>query len=117
MNGPDEDRAMKRVTGLPAGLPVGLLAGMLAATAPGAGRADEQAITLKAGPGQDVTTAACAACHSLDYIPMNTVFLSPDQWKAEVAKMRQAYGAPIDDAMAEKIVRYLSETYAAPPKG
>jgi mono/diheme cytochrome c family protein len=112
MNG--EGRGMKRITLLPAGLVTGLLVAVMASTA---SLADEQAIALKPGPGEDVTTVACAACHSLDYIPMNTVFLTPDQWKAEVTKMRQAYGAPIDDGMAETIIRYLSETYAAPPKG
>ena len=78
--------------------------------------ADESAISLKPGDGQNVTAANCAACHSLDYIQMNSPFLSPDGWKAEVTKMRQAYGAPIDPAVADTIVRYLSASYAAPPK-
>jgi sulfite dehydrogenase (cytochrome) subunit B len=78
-------------------------------------RADEQAIALKPGPGQEVTTAACAACHSLDYIQMNSVFLTGDGWKAEVAKMRQAYGAPIADDAAEQIAKYLASNYAVPP--
>jgi mono/diheme cytochrome c family protein len=77
--------------------------------------ADEAAIALKPGPGQEITAAACAACHSLDYIPMNATFLTPDGWKAEVAKMRQAYGAPIDDDVAGDIVKYLSSSYAVPP--
>ena len=79
-------------------------------------RADEQAITLKPGPGQEITTATCAACHSLDYIPMNSTFLTPDGWKAEVAKMRQAYGAPITDDAADQITKYLSSSYGVPPR-
>ena len=79
-------------------------------------RAGEEAIALKPGPGQEATSAACITCHSLDYIPMNATFLTPDGWKAEVAKMRQAYGAPIDDGTAAEIVRYLSSNYAAPPR-
>jgi uncharacterized protein (DUF697 family) len=47
---------------------------------------------------------------------MNSVFLTPDAWKAEVAKMREAYGAPIDDDTAAAIVKYLSATYGVPPK-
>lgn len=77
--------------------------------------AGEPVIQLKPGPGQEATEATCNACHSVDYIQMNSVFLTPEAWKAEVAKMRQAYGAPIDDALAERIVQYLSATYAAPP--
>jgi hypothetical protein len=47
---------------------------------------------------------------------MNSVFLTPDAWKAEVTKMREAFGAPIDDDTATTIVKYLSATYAAQPK-
>jgi mono/diheme cytochrome c family protein len=77
--------------------------------------AQEQA-ALKPGPGLDVVTTTCANCHTLNYIRMNSVFLTPNDWKAEVAKMQQAYGAPIDDATADTIVKYLSATYAAAPK-
>lgn len=79
--------------------------------------ADETALQLKDAPGQDVTQANCATCHSLDYIRINGGFLSADGWKAEVAKMRAAFGAPVDDATAEEIIRYLSASYAAPVKG
>ena len=71
---------------------------------------------LKAGPGQDAVVASCAICHTLNYIRMNSAFLTPDAWKAEVAKMRDAYGAPIDDDTAAAIVKYLSATYGVPPK-
>ena len=76
--------------------------------------ADEPA--LKPGPGLDVVQTSCAICHTLNYIRMNSVFLTPDAWKAEVTKMRAAYGAPIDDDNANTIIKYLSETYAAAPK-
>lgn len=76
--------------------------------------AEEQTITLKPGTGHDETVNNCAACHSLDYIPMNSPFLSPEQWKGEVNKMRKAFGAPIDDADAEKIINYLVTSYGAP---
>ena len=74
-------------------------------------------MTLKPGPGLDAVQASCATCHTLNYIRMNSVFLTPDVWKAEVTKMRTAFGAPIDDDTANTIVKYLSATYAAqPPK-
>jgi mono/diheme cytochrome c family protein len=82
--------------------------------APGA-LADEP-VALKSGPGLDAVQASCATCHTLNYIRMNSVFLTPDAWKAEVTKMRTALGAPIDDDTAASIIQYLSASYAAPPK-
>jgi mono/diheme cytochrome c family protein len=76
----------------------------------------EETMTLKPGPGLDEVTSTCSTCHTLNYIKMNSVFLTPDEWKAEVSKMQQAYGGPFDDATAEAIVKYLSATYAAAPK-
>jgi mono/diheme cytochrome c family protein len=71
---------------------------------------------MKPGPGQDAVTVTCGICHTLGYIRMNSTFLTPDGWKAEVAKMRDAYGAPVDDDTANTIVKYLSTTYGAPAK-
>lgn len=71
---------------------------------------------LKPGAGEDVTSAYCSTCHTSDYIVMNSTFLTPDQWKAEVTKMRTAFGAPIDDATAAQIVAYLAAHYAVPAK-
>jgi len=76
----------------------------------------EEAVQLKPGPGLDAVQESCAICHTLNYIRMNTVFLTPEVWKAEVTKMRAAYGAPITDETADIIIKYLSATYATPPK-
>ena len=76
----------------------------------------EEPVKLKPGPGLDAVEASCATCHTLNYIRMNSVFLTPDAWKAEVTKMRGAFGAPIDDDTADTIIKYLSATYGAPPK-
>jgi mono/diheme cytochrome c family protein len=89
-----------------------LVASLLCATP---ALAQEQ-VPLKPGPGLDAVTSTCATCHTLNYIRMNSTFLTPDAWKAEVAKMRDAYGAPIDDDTAATITKYLSGTYAAAPK-
>lgn len=76
----------------------------------------QEDVTLEPGPGLDTVTANCAVCHTLNYIVINSVFLTRDQWKAEVTKMQKAFGAPFDDQAAAEIVRYLAATYAVPPK-
>ncbi len=76
----------------------------------------QQPVPLKPGAGQDAVEASCGTCHTLNYIRMNSPFLTQDGWKAEVAKMQSAYGAPIDDEVAATIVKYLSANYGAPPK-
>jgi hypothetical protein len=42
---------------------------------------------------------------------MNSPFLGPAQWDAEVAKMIKAFGAPIEPADAKTIGDYLKENY------
>jgi mono/diheme cytochrome c family protein len=76
----------------------------------------QEPATLNPGPGLDAVTTSCSICHTLNYIRMNSVFLTQDAWKAEVTKMRELLGAPIDDDTANTIVKYLSATYAVPPK-
>ena len=71
----------------------------------------EQMIKLKKAPGVDKVEANCQACHSLAYIPMNSPYLKPAQWDAEVTKMIKVFGAPIDDADAKAIKDYLSKNY------
>ena len=67
------------------------------------------------GPGLDKVEANCGACHSLDYIQMNSPFLDAAGWNAEVAKMIKAFGAPVDDADAKAIVDYLTKNYGRRP--
>jgi sulfite dehydrogenase (cytochrome) subunit B len=76
-----------------------------------AAAAQEQAITLKPGPGLDKVQANCSACHSLDYIQINSPFLNAAGWQAEVTKMIKAMGAPIGDEDAKAIVDYLAKNY------
>jgi mono/diheme cytochrome c family protein len=73
--------------------------------------ASEEPVTLKPGAGLDAVNANCGGCHSLDYIRMNAPFLGADAWKAEVTKMRAAFGAAIGDADAAAIQTYLAEEY------
>jgi sulfite dehydrogenase (cytochrome) subunit B len=72
---------------------------------------DENAVKLKQAPGVDQVEANCAACHSLDYVQMNSTFLSAVAWDAEVAKMINVFGAPIDSATASRIGNYLKDNY------
>jgi mono/diheme cytochrome c family protein len=71
---------------------------------------------LKPGAGDNTTLAICSACHTSDYIVMNSPFLTQEAWKAEVTKMRVAFGAPIDDTTAAAIAGYLAANYAVAPK-
>ena len=72
--------------------------------------AQEDKIVLKDGPGKD-KTQACVACHSLDYIPMNSRFLDKAGWTATVNKMINAFGAPIAKEDVEPIASYLAQNY------
>jgi hypothetical protein len=73
--------------------------------------AEEQAVRLKKAPGVEVVEAQCGACHSLAYVVMNSPFLAPAQWDAEVTKMIKAFGAPIDPVDVKMIGDYLKENY------
>ena len=77
---------------------------------------DESGVQLKPGPGLEVVQRNCVVCHSLDYIQMNSVFLSASGWTAEVTKMRNLFGAPVNDADAATIAAYLAATYATAPQ-
>lgn len=75
--------------------------------------AEEKPVQLKSGLGLDKVEANCAACHSLDYIVTNSPFLNAAQWDAEVAKMINAFGAPIDQGDAKAIADYLKKNYGS----
>lgn len=79
-----------------------------------AAMADEDAIKLKPGPGHDQVTQNCAVCHSLDYVRMNSTYMTPQVWDAEVQKMIKAYGAPIEAGDAKIITDYLAAQYGVP---
>jgi mono/diheme cytochrome c family protein len=75
--------------------------------------ADERPVQLKQAPGLDKVETNCAACHSLDYIQMNSPFPNAAVWDAEVTKMIKTFGAPIDDADAAVIKDYLKKNYGS----
>jgi cytochrome c5 len=65
---------------------------------------------LAEGEGQAETESFCAMCHSTRYITMQPP-LPAATWEAEVNKMTKAFGAPIPDASAKKIISYLQTHY------
>jgi len=73
--------------------------------------AAETPVVLKDAPGRDTVEAMCSGCHSLDYIPLNSPFMNKQTWAAEVAKMINAYGAPIPQDAATKVADYLAANY------
>jgi mono/diheme cytochrome c family protein len=82
--------------------------------APAFASAQESTIMLSPGVGRDQAQAYCAACHSLDYVVMNSPFLDSAHWDAEIAKMAEAYGAPIPDRETMAAIRdYLSRNYGS----
>jgi mono/diheme cytochrome c family protein len=77
----------------------------------GAALAAEEPVELKKAAGVDKVETNCAICHSLDYIEMNSPFLNAAGWDAEVAKMINAFGAPINADDAKIIGDYLKANY------
>ena len=90
-----------------------IVLGMLLAAGPVTAFADDAPAPLRPGAGQEMVERICSACHTLNYIRMNAPFLSEAQWKAEVTKMRQVFGAPAGDDEAAEIVGYLAAEYGA----
>jgi hypothetical protein len=80
---------------------------------PGISAAEEKPVRLRHAPGLDKVEAHCSSCHSLDYVQMNSPFLSAAGWGTEVAKMINVFGATIGEADAETIVDYLSKNYGS----
>ena len=73
--------------------------------------AGEEKVKLKDGPGLDKVRQNCIACHSLDYIPLNSPFLDQKGWEATVVKMQKAYGAPVPQQDVAPIATYLATYY------
>lgn len=69
-----------------------------------------QTPTLAEAAGRDAFTDNCLNCHSARYVLMQPRF-PRKVWKAEVAKMVDAYKAEIPPAQQEEIVNYLTAAY------
>ena len=75
--------------------------------------ADEQPIEIKAGPEKDLVETTCGACHSLDYIRMNSPFQTAAGWDATLKKMITVMHAPVEPDDAKKILDYLIKNYGS----
>ena len=71
-------------------------------------------VRLRAGRDVELVEANCTLCHTLKPIVTHDGFTA-EQWAAEVRKMREEYGAPVDEATAARITTYLQTFYANPP--
>lgn len=63
-------------------------------------------VGFQPGPGSQLVSALCLICHSAEYVYMQPRH-SPEEWAGIVAKMRSAFGCPIEDAQVQPIVDYL----------
>ncbi|CAN5816662.1 sulfite:cytochrome C oxidoreductase subunit B [soil metagenome] len=90
------------------------MAGVVAVSAkPVTYQLPDETAAFKNGPNLEVVQGNCGACHSADYVitqPQGPAFKKAF-WEAEVAKMINVYGAPIDPADVPKIVEYLVQVY------
>ena len=89
-------------------------ASLVFALAAASAQAGEERIKLKEAPGVDKVRANCVACHSLDYIPLNSPFLDAKGWGAVVTKMTKAFGAQIKPEDAGPVAEYLAKNYGKP---
>jgi hypothetical protein len=76
--------------------------------------AGEEKFQLKDAPGVDKVRANCVACHSPDYIEMNSPFMDHKKWEATVTKMAKAFGAPVKPEDIGPIADYLAKNYGKP---
>jgi len=88
-----------------------IILALLSSAVPVVAAADENLIRLKQAPGVEQVQANCSACHSLDYVQMNSTFLSASAWDAEIAKMMNVFGAPINATDLNTIGNYLKANY------
>ena len=75
-------------------------------------QAGEEKLKLIDAPGSEITSASCAMCHSLDYIPMNAPVMDRARWEKSFAKMVDKFGAPISKENGQVILDYLDRNYS-----
>ena len=64
-------------------------------------------------PGYALAQKKCGICHSADYVNYQARDLGQTQWTAEMTKMQQVYGAPLDDQDIASIGAYLAVAYGS----
>ena len=59
------------------------------------------------GAGADIANSQCMICHSAGMVTRQPP-LRFEGWKAEINKMRNAYGAPLPAEQVEELAKYLT---------
>ncbi len=57
--------------------------------------------------GADIATSQCLICHSAGMV-LQQPPLTKAEWRAEIVKMRSAYGAPVPDDQVDALSEYLT---------
>jgi hypothetical protein len=58
------------------------------------------------GTGADIASSRCLICHSAGMV-LTQPPLKKDEWRAEIMKMRSAYGAFIPEEQVDGLLEYL----------
>jgi mono/diheme cytochrome c family protein len=58
------------------------------------------------GAGADIAASQCLICHSAGMV-LTQPPLTKGEWRAEIMKMRSAYGAPIPEDQVDGLSEYL----------
>jgi mono/diheme cytochrome c family protein len=62
--------------------------------------------TFPPGPGVEIANANCIMCHSTGMV-LRQPPLTDGEWKIEISKMRNSFGAPIPPDQIDALARYL----------
>lgn len=105
--------ALRRAQGCGALMALSLLGGCQAPEKPAFANTEvtlpDDTTTLPDGPGVQLVTTACTACHSPAQI-LTQPRLTRAQWQATVEKMHKVFKAPIEEKDMPAIVDYLVAT-------
>jgi mono/diheme cytochrome c family protein len=69
--------------------------------------------TFPPGVGADIATSQCLICHSAGMV-LRQPPLTKDEWRAEIMKMRSAYGAPLPEDQVDGLSEYLKSIGGQP---
>ena len=64
-------------------------------------------VTFPDGDGSEIASANCLICHSAGMI-LRQPPLTMAEWRAEIEKMKTAYGAPIPSDQINPLAKYLA---------
>jgi hypothetical protein len=68
------------------------------------------------GNGSVIANAYCLICHSAGMV-LRQPPLTQDEWRVEINKMRNAFGAPVPADQVEALAKYLRSINGQPSKG